>query len=428
MEEQSAIARDLGKAGVQVQNAGDVVAAINGAAKVYKAEYRTELVYHAQLEPLNSVSWVKDGGKSVEVWAGSQTPTHLKRSVGEALGITPENVLLHRTYLGGGFGRRSAMDHDWAVDSALVSKELGVPVKVIWSRESDVRFGRFKPMTAQYLQAAEDSNGRLTAWHHRLVADEALAMTDPVRFEKGKEFPRISTTGIHTDYDVPNILVEAVRNKLGVRMSAVRGVGSTVNQFAAESFVDEIAMARGDDPVEMRLELLRKSPAEQEVLRAVANHGGLEEGREGRPRSVLRDERGNLHGHHRARRRRSQQRRDPRAGNLDCGECGRADHAAQSGRTTAKRRHSLLEQFAQRAHHVQERRRSAIELLRLSSAAHVGSAGSAHAHRAVDAQSRWGSATSGELAWARRWPTLSFPPPDAACASRHFCRIACSRC
>ena len=186
MEEQSAIARDLNKAGVQVQNTGDIVAALSGAAKVYKAEYRTEFVYHAQLEPLNSVSWVKDGGKSVEVWAGSQTPTHLTRSVAEALGISPENVLLHRTYLGGGFGRRSAQDHDWAVDSALVSKELGQPVKVIWSRESDVRFGRFKPMTAQYLQAAEDSNGRLIAWHHRLVADEALAMTDPTSLREGQ--------------------------------------------------------------------------------------------------------------------------------------------------------------------------------------------------------------------------------------------------
>ncbi|HTC61640.1 MAG TPA: molybdopterin cofactor-binding domain-containing protein, partial [Candidatus Saccharimonadales bacterium] len=151
LEEQSAIARDLGRPGVQVQNTGDVVSALSSAAKVYKAEYRTEYVYHAQLEPLNSVSWVKGGGKSAEVWAGSQTPTHLTRSVAQALGIAPENVQLHRTYLGGGFGRRSAQDHDWAVDSALVSKELGVPVKVIWSRESDVRFGRFKPMTSQYL-------------------------------------------------------------------------------------------------------------------------------------------------------------------------------------------------------------------------------------------------------------------------------------
>ena len=278
MQEQSAIARDLSKPGTIVQNTGDAVAALKGATKVYTAEYRTEFVYHAQLEPLNSVAWVKDDGKSVEVWAGSQTPTHCVRSVAEALGIAPENVKLNRMYLGGGFGRRSAMDHDWAVDSALVSKKMGLPVKVIWSRESDVHFGRFKPMTAQHLQAAEDGNGRLIAWHHRLVADEALAMTDPLRFEKGKEFPRISTTGIKTDYDVPNILVEAVRNKLGLRMSAVRGVGSTVNQFAAESFVDEIAMARGEDPVEMRLELLRKLPDEQEVLRAVADMAGWKKG------------------------------------------------------------------------------------------------------------------------------------------------------
>ncbi len=187
-------------------------------------------------------------------------------------------MTLHRTFLGGGFGRRSAEDHDWAVDSALVSREMGKPVKVIWSRESDVRFGRFKPMTAQYLMAAEDKDGRLVAWHHRLVADEALSMTDPTRFEKGKEFPRISTTGIRTDYDFSNILVEAVRNKLGVRMSAVRGVGSTVNQFAAESFVDEIAFARGEDPVEIRLALLQKFPAEQETLRAVAAMAGWKKG------------------------------------------------------------------------------------------------------------------------------------------------------
>jgi isoquinoline 1-oxidoreductase beta subunit len=212
------------------------------------------------------------------MWAGSQSPTHCVRSVAEALGIAPENVQLHRTYLGGGFGRRSAKDHDWAVDSALVSKELGQPVKVIWSRESDVRYGRFKPMTAQYLQAAEDKDGRLIAYHHRLVADEALAMTDPLRYEKGKEFPRISTTGIKTDYDFPNVLVEAVRVKQGLRMSAVRGVGSTVNQFAAESFVDEIAVARGADPVEFRLELLKKLPAEQEVLRASARMAGWKTG------------------------------------------------------------------------------------------------------------------------------------------------------
>ncbi len=278
MEQQSTMARDLRKTGVVIQTDGDAAAAINGAAKVYKGEYHTEYVYHAQMEPLNSVSWVKDGGRSVEVWAGSQTPTHCVRSVAEALGISPESVTLHRTFLGGGFGRRSAQDHDWAVDSALVSREMGKPVKVIWSRESDVRFGRFKPMTAQYLMAAEDKDGRLVAWHHRLVADEALSMTDPTRFEKGKEFPRISTTGIRTDYDFSNILVEAVRNKLGVRMSAVRGVGSTVNQFAAESFVDEIAFARGEDPVEMRLALLQKLPAGQETLQAVAAMAGWKKG------------------------------------------------------------------------------------------------------------------------------------------------------
>jgi isoquinoline 1-oxidoreductase subunit beta len=278
LEQQSAMARDLSQAGFQVQTRGDATAAISGAAKVYEAEYRTEFVYHAHMEPLNSVAWVKDGGKAVEVWAGTQAPTHCIRSVAEALGIAPENVSLHRTFLGGGFGRRSAKDQDYVVDSALVSREMGQPVKVIWSRESDVRFGRFKPITAQYLRSAEDANGNLTAWQHRLVADEALAMTDPLRYELGKEFPRISVTGIKTDYDFPNIQVEAVRKKLGVRMSAVRGVGSTVNQFAAESFVDEIAFARGVDPIEMRIELLQNSLEQQAVLRAAAKMAGWQTG------------------------------------------------------------------------------------------------------------------------------------------------------
>jgi isoquinoline 1-oxidoreductase subunit beta len=278
LEEQATLARDLSRAGYPVQKRGDVRAALSSAAKIYAAEYRTEFVYHAQLEPLNSVSWVKDGGRSVEIWAGSQAPTHLVRSIAQALGITPEAVLLHRTQLGGSFGRRSAQDHDWAVDSAQLSRELGRPVKVIWSRESDVRFGRFKPITAQYFQAGEDGHGRLIAWHHRLVADEALSMSDPLRYEMGKELPRISTTGIHTDYDFSNVLVEAVRNKLGVRMTAVRGVGSTVNQFAAESFMDEIATARGVDPLEMRLDLLQKVPAAQEVLRAVTTMAGWRTG------------------------------------------------------------------------------------------------------------------------------------------------------
>lgn len=278
IEEQVAMARDLSRAGVPVQKSGDVFSALQGAAKVYEAEYRTEFVYHAQLEPLNSVSWVKDGGHSVEVWAGSQSPTHLVRSVAAALGIAPEKVQLHRTLLGGGFGRRSAQDHDWAVDSALLSRELGRPVKVIWSRESDVRFGRFKPITAQYFQAAEDATGRLIAWHHRLVADEALSMSDPYRYEKGKELPRISTTGIQTPYDFSSVLVEAVRNKLGVRMTAVRGVGATVNQFAEESFIDEIAAGRGADPLEMRIELLQRLPAAQQVMRVVGAMAGWRKG------------------------------------------------------------------------------------------------------------------------------------------------------
>ena len=320
MEEQSAIARDLSKAGTfRCRTRATPSPRSSGAAKVYKAEYRTEFVYHAQLEPLNSVSWVKDGGKSVEVWAGSQTPTHLVRSVAEALGIAPENVALHRTYLGGGFGRRSAMDHDWAVDSALVSKELGQPVKVIWSRESDVRFGRFKPMTAQYLQAAEDSNGRLIAWHHRLVADEALAMTDPTPLREGQGIPENFHDG-HQD----RLRCSQHSGRGGAQQAGRAHVGRARRWLDRESVRGGKFCGRNRDrPWRRSRRDAPRSAAEIAGRTRSAprggQHGRLEERREGRPRRVVRHQRGDVHGHDRASHRGSQYRRDSRAGNLDCG-------------------------------------------------------------------------------------------------------------
>lgn len=159
LEDHMKAARDLNVKAKPLQKKGDISQALQQSAKVYEAEYRTEYHYHAQMEPLNSVAQVKDGGKSVDVWAGTQTPTHCTRSVAAALGIPVENVQLHRTMLGGAFGRRAAQDHDFVVDSVLLSQKVGKPVKVIWSRETDVKAGRFKPITAHYMRAGEDAHG-----------------------------------------------------------------------------------------------------------------------------------------------------------------------------------------------------------------------------------------------------------------------------
>jgi isoquinoline 1-oxidoreductase beta subunit len=163
------------------------------------------------------------------------------------------------------------------VDSALLSKRLDRPIKVIWSREADLRYGRFKPITGHYLRAAEDASGRLTAWHHRVASDEALEQSDPYRYEKTNQWPVIATVGLATPYTIPNIKTEFLRTYTGMRISPLRGVGATANTFASESFMDEIAQINGVDPIEMRLGLLKGSAAAQDVIQAAAELAGWQQ-------------------------------------------------------------------------------------------------------------------------------------------------------
>ena len=276
------VAQDLETAGQVIQSNGDVDESLQGSGSRYEATFYTEMVYHAHLEPLNSVSWAKKDG-SVEIWAGTQAPTHLVRSVAAALEIETEQVVLHRTLLGGAFGRRGAQDHDWVVDSALLSKRLERPIKVIWSREADLKYGRFKPITGHYLQAADDVTGQLTSWHHRVASDEALEQSDPYRYEKTNQWPVIATVGLHSPYAIPNVKTEFLRTHTGMRISPLRGVGATANTFASESFLDEIAQAKAIDPVEFRLGLLQGSAAAQDVVEAAAELAGWQRRKSGDP-------------------------------------------------------------------------------------------------------------------------------------------------
>lgn len=256
--------------GMPLQQAGEINNAFATATKVYQAEYRSDYLYHAQLEPLNAVAHVTDNGKGVEVWAGTQAPTHCTRSVAALLKIPVEQVTLHRSYLGGAFGRRGAQDHDYVIDAVLLSKRMKAPVKAIWSREADVKSGRFKPIKAMRLQAAEDREGNLIAWHHRTASDEPHKQADPYRYRKNRGWPAISGGGISIDYDIENILAEMIDRDTGVRIAPLRGIGATINKFAAESFIDEIALAKSIDPYEFRHALLHKHPHAQKTLETVA--------------------------------------------------------------------------------------------------------------------------------------------------------------
>ena len=266
-DEHLAAARDLARGGFVLHQQGDTATALESAAVQYTGEYKSDLVYHAQMEPLNAVARVRSDG--VELWAGTQAPTHCQREVAKALGISTERVILHRTLLGGGFGRRAAKDHDYAVEAALLAQVTGKPVKVIWSRETDVRAGRFKPITGQYLRAGFDAEGQLVALHHRVASDEAVRHSDeslypghPVTAADGL----MTADGLLYSHEIPNLLTEVVALEVPVRLSPVRGVGATNNLFALESFLDEIAASRGVDPLAFRLRLLQQAPLARTVL------------------------------------------------------------------------------------------------------------------------------------------------------------------
>ncbi|PYN18740.1 MAG: hypothetical protein DMD99_26870 [Candidatus Rokuibacteriota bacterium] len=163
----AAAARDLTTPGKPWDKVGDVSAATAKAATVLEAEFSSDYAYHAQMEPLNSVASVSPAGDACEIWVGSQGQTMAVAAVAKALGIPPVKVRLNNTLLGGGFGRRGHRDEEFVVDSVLLSKEVRRPVKLMWTREDDVKNGRFRPMSVHFMRAGLDASGRIVAWQHR---------------------------------------------------------------------------------------------------------------------------------------------------------------------------------------------------------------------------------------------------------------------
>jgi isoquinoline 1-oxidoreductase beta subunit len=254
------------------------------AASIVEGEFRCDYAYHAQMEPLNSLASVSPSGDSCEIWVGTQSQSMAVGAVAKALGIAPEKVRLHDMLLGGGFGRRGHRDEEFVVDSVLLSKEMGRPVKLIWTREDDVANGRFRPMSAHFLRAGFDASGRIVAWQHRLACDWVTPFMDPVRYKgvmKGNDYIAIAGTEVKT-YDIPNRMAEQLGQDSGMRTSPLRGIGVVANKFATEAFLDEIAEKRGIDPVELRLTLLRNTPRGQAVIRAVMQESDFRRPRPGR--------------------------------------------------------------------------------------------------------------------------------------------------
>jgi isoquinoline 1-oxidoreductase beta subunit len=283
LERFAADAKNLTRGATEWSRIGDARGEMPKAAATMEAEYRCDYAYHAQMEPLNAIASVSPSGDSVEIWAGTQSQSTACEAPAKILGIPRDKVKLNDMLMGGGFGRRGNRDVDFIIDAVLLSKEAGRPVKVMWTREDDVHNGRFRPISAHYLKAGFEPSGKLTAWHHRIAVDRVGPYMDPVRYQMSGGRDVIAMAGADLrGYDVPHQLVEQLYRDTGVRTNPLRGISFTANRFATETFLDEIALKRGIDPVKFRLELLKNTPRAVKVVERVAEMANWGRKREGR--------------------------------------------------------------------------------------------------------------------------------------------------
>jgi isoquinoline 1-oxidoreductase beta subunit len=280
-EEYARAGRDPNAKTMDAYKVGDAPAALKGAAKVVEATYWSEYCYHAQMEPMTAVAKVAEDGQSADIWVGTQFGALAANIISGILKTTPDKIRIHQQMLGGGFGRR--IWPDAAIQATILSNITKKPVKLILTREDDLAAARPRPMTHHILKAGLDANGKLIAWHHRLVSENVDAVASPPRFKATGGRDYIGWRGLDQEfYSIPNVLADAVREERGMRVHAWRGIGSGYNKFAAEAFLDEVAQAAGTDPLTLRLELTKNHPRAHAVIKAAAEMSNFRMRRPGR--------------------------------------------------------------------------------------------------------------------------------------------------
>jgi isoquinoline 1-oxidoreductase beta subunit len=230
------------------RNLGNVEAEFGKGGKIIEAVYYTPMAAHAAMEPPAAVADYRNG--KVEVWCPTQNPQEVQSTVSAALGIDKKNVICHVTLLGGGFGRKSKPDY--AAEAAILSKKLGKPVKVVWTREDDIRHDFYHASAAVYHKAVVDAKGRPTAWLHRSVFQpigSTFGAPGPMPFELDLGLNDLA-------YDIPNIRAENSGVDAHVRIGWFRAVTNNFHAFAAHSFADEMAHAANRDSLEFVLDML----------------------------------------------------------------------------------------------------------------------------------------------------------------------------
>src|SRR6266850_654322 len=230
--------------GAVARNEGDAEQALAGAAQRLDAVYQMPFLAHAAMEPMNcTVHYAKDG---CDIWLGTQAPTRTQSMVAELTGLPKTAIRIHNHFLGGGFGRR--LDTDGTLLAVKVARHVDGPVKVVWSREEDIRHGMYRPYYYDRVSAGLDGSGKPIAWTHRIAGSSVVARYVPPAFKDGLEFDVIDCAK-ETPYVFPNIRVEFVRvEPPGIQTAFWRGVGLTHNVFVVESFIDELAHAAKQDP------------------------------------------------------------------------------------------------------------------------------------------------------------------------------------
>jgi isoquinoline 1-oxidoreductase beta subunit len=239
------------KPGKVERNEGDVDKALAASAKVITAEYYAPHIAHATMEPPAATARMSDG--KWEVWAPVQSPGGTREDVAKALGVKPEDMTLHTTLLGGGFGRKSKCD--FAIEAALLSKEMGgTPVKVVWTREDDIRHGFYHTVTAERFEAGLDAGNKVIAWRHRSAAPSFMANFVPDPKHPGNI--ELGMGWVDTPFNVPNIRMESGEAQSHVRVGWFRSVNNVAHAWSIQSFIAELASQLGRDPKDFLLEMI----------------------------------------------------------------------------------------------------------------------------------------------------------------------------
>lgn len=238
------------KPGKRVRNDGDVDAALSHTTKHVEAVYELPFLAHATMEPMNIT--VHARGNEAEVWAPSQSPDWVQRTVAEILGLQPAKVAVHTTLMGGGFGRRYMAD--FPAEAAQIAKVVGKPVQLVWTREDDMTHDFYRPACCHKMRGAVDPNGRPSAWFHTLASTAIRGFWEPNGDPSGQEVGGAR----EMPYAIPNVRLEYNPAASSVPRAWWRSVENSFNGFAVESFIDELAAAAGQDPVQFRRSLLAK--------------------------------------------------------------------------------------------------------------------------------------------------------------------------